>query len=71
MVSHTHGTPEAQKKGRLDLRKDPKDDSITILKQKLLDVSEKLEKDPDNKKLKDIKHNLEQMFERERERGFC
>ena len=71
MASHTRGTPEAQQKKHLDLYADPKTDSIRILKDKLKRINEKLNKDPDNKKLQEIKLNLEQMFKREQERGFC
>ena len=67
----TKATPLAQQKGRLNLCEDPKKDSVSILKNKLKQVTADLQKDPDNKKLQEIKRNLEQMFEREHERGFC
>jgi len=71
MASHTRGTPLAQQKEHLDLCEDPKKDSVRILKDKLKQINEKLNKDPDNKKLQEIKLNLEQTFKREQERGFC
>jgi len=71
MASHTRGTPLVQQKEHLNLCEDPKKDSVRILKDRLKQINEKLKKDPDNKKLQEIKLNLEQMFKREQERGFC
>ena len=48
-----------------------KSQELAKLKKKLEEATAKLEKDPDNKKLKEIKRNLEQIFEREHERGYC
>lgn len=48
-----------------------KSDRLAELKAKLEEVNKKLKLDKDNKKLLEVKKNLEQMFEREHERGYC
>ncbi|MBO4700622.1 MAG: hypothetical protein J5620_02640 [Alphaproteobacteria bacterium] len=48
-----------------------KKEELTKLKRKLEEAEAKLKKDPENKRLKEITKNLKQMFELERERGYC
>ena len=48
-----------------------KKEELTKLKQRLAEAEAKLKKDPENKRLKEITKNLKQMFELERERGYC
>lgn len=67
MVSHTHGRENFERKPNLNL---PKTEELAKLKQRLAEAEEKLKKDPENKKLREITNNLKQMFERERDRGY-
>jgi len=57
-------------------RIDPKYDPINRKDKPALSANkaqelEKLKADPDNKRLQEIKRNLEQILEREHERGYC
>lgn len=48
-----------------------KSDELAKLKVKLTQAKAKLKEDPHNKRLQEVVNNLESMFKREHERGFC